>query len=107
MHDYRHIFLMHINPKHSIWLIFQNIHRYYSDHHLMHTATRYNSIVYNLNLIKGYGGMRKGSISNIVFPSAFLITANMSEKMPILWSHTCALLLFHWYRQGQLWYRML
>lgn len=50
----------------------------------MHTATRYNSTVYNLNLIKGYVGMRKGSISNMFFPSAFLITENMSEKMPIL-----------------------
>lgn len=50
----------------------------------MHTATRYNSIVYNLNLIKEYAGMRKGSIPNMFFPSAFLITANMSEKLPIL-----------------------
>lgn len=75
---------MRTNPKHSILLIPQNIHRHFSGHRLMHTATRYNSIVYNLNLIKGYAGMRKGSISNMLFPSAFLITASMSEKMPIL-----------------------
>lgn len=50
----------------------------------MHTATRYITIVYYLNLIKEYAGMRKGSISNIFFPSAFLITVNMSEKMSIL-----------------------
>jgi len=50
----------------------------------MHKATRYSSIVYNLNLIKGYAGMRRGSITNMFLPSAFLITANMSEKMPIL-----------------------
>lgn len=33
----------------------------------MHAATRYNSIVYYLNLIKEYAGMRKGSISNMLF----------------------------------------